>query len=72
MYWSNYGLGEYLGTLADSGFVVLETSSTACGFDETGQETVEDHPLVLARRRPLQTPAGLVDERAHPVRPQDQ
>ncbi|MCY3782299.1 MAG: class I SAM-dependent methyltransferase [Chloroflexi bacterium] len=51
MYWSNYGLGEYLGTLANSGFVVLETSSTACGCDETDRGTVEDHPLVLAQRQ---------------------
>lgn len=50
MYWSNYSLGEYLGTLADSGFAVLETSSTACGCDETIQGTIEDHPLVLAQR----------------------
>ncbi|MCY4112682.1 MAG: class I SAM-dependent methyltransferase [Chloroflexi bacterium] len=50
MYWSNFGLREYLGTLADSGFVVLETSSTACGCDETDLGTIEDHPLVLAQR----------------------
>jgi len=50
MYWSNYSLGEYLGSLADSGFVVLETSSTACGHDETTHGTIEDHPLVLAQR----------------------
>ena len=49
MYWSNYGLGEYLGT-AHSGFVVLEKSSTACGHDETSHGTIEDHPLVLAQR----------------------
>ncbi|MCY3912669.1 MAG: class I SAM-dependent methyltransferase [Chloroflexi bacterium] len=51
MYWSNFGLGEYLGTLADSGFVVLETSSTACGRDVTGEGAIEDHPLVLAKRQ---------------------
>ena len=50
MYWSNYSLGEYLGILADSGFVVLETSSTACGHDETSHGIIEDHPLVLAQR----------------------
>ena len=54
MYWSNYGLGEYLGTLAGAGFVVLETSSTACGCDETDEVTIEDHPLVLAQRGHLQ------------------
>ena len=50
MYWSNYGLSEYLETLAAAGFKVLETSSTACGYDETAQGNIEDHPLVLARR----------------------
>ena len=50
MYWSNYGLGEYLETLSGAGFAVLETSSTACGHDETSQGTIEDHPLVLAQR----------------------
>ena len=51
MYWSNYSLGEYLGMLAHSGFVVLETASTACGYDEAVQGTIEDHPVVLAQRR---------------------
>lgn len=51
MYWSNYGLGEYLETLDGVGFKVLETSSTARGYDETTLETTEDHPLVLAQKR---------------------
>ncbi len=51
MYWSNYSLGEYLGILAHSGFVVLETASTAYGYNEAGQGTIEDHPVVLAQRR---------------------
>ncbi len=51
MYWSNYSLGEYLGILAHSGFVVLETASTACGNEEAVQGTIEDHPVVLAQRR---------------------
>ncbi|MDE2767447.1 MAG: class I SAM-dependent methyltransferase [Chloroflexota bacterium] len=51
MYWSNYALGEYVETLADLGFEVLETSSTARGYDETTDGTTEDHPLVLARKR---------------------
>ena len=51
MYWSNYSLGEYLGILAHSGFVVLETASTACGYDEAVQGVIEDHPVVLAQRR---------------------
>jgi hypothetical protein len=51
MYWSNYSLSEYLGILAHSGFVALETASTACGYDEAVQGTIEDHPVVLAQRR---------------------
>ena len=35
MYWSNYGLGEYLATLAAAAFKVLETSSTASGYNGT-------------------------------------
>ena len=50
MYWSNYGLCEYLDTLAGAGFKVLETSSTACADDESAQEITEDHPLVLSRK----------------------
>ena len=44
MYWSNYGLDEYVAMLDEAGFVVLETRSV-------GHERGEDHPLVLARRR---------------------
>ena len=44
MYWSNYGLGEYVDMLTEAGFVVLETRSV-------GHERGEDHPLVLARKR---------------------
>ena len=43
MYWSNYGLSEYMESLAEAGFEVVEMSSTAVGDDE-------NHPLVLARR----------------------
>ena len=51
MYWSNYSLEEYLETLAGVGFKVLETSSTARGYDDTTLRGTEDHPLVLARKR---------------------
>ena len=50
MYWSNYSLSEYLEILAATGFVVLETSSTASSYKETTRRNVEDHPLVLAQR----------------------
>ena len=44
MYWSNYGLDEYVDILTEVGFVVLETRSVGC-------ELGEDHPLLLVRRR---------------------
>ena len=34
MYWSNFSLSEYLETLTSTGFVVLETSSTASIYHE--------------------------------------
>ena len=43
MYWSNYGLGEYVDMLTEAGFVLLETRSV-------GRDRGEDHPLVLARK----------------------
>ena len=45
MYWSNYGLAEYVDILTNAGFAVIETRSTLCDGVE------EDHPLVLAQRR---------------------
>ena len=51
MYWSNFARSEYLETLAGVGFKVLETSSTARGYDESTLEITEDHPLVLAQMR---------------------
>ena len=44
MYWSNYGLDEYVDMLTGAGFDLLETRSV-------GRERGEDHPLVLARKR---------------------
>ena len=43
MYWSNYGLDEYVDILTEVGFAMLETRSVGC-------DRGEDHPLVLARR----------------------
>ena len=49
MFWSNYGLSEYLVMLAGSGFEVVEVSSTSSGYEDTFKGVIEDHPLVLAR-----------------------
>ena len=45
MYWSNYGLTEYVEILNEVGFAVLKTRSTLCDGGE------EDHPLLLLQRR---------------------
>ena len=50
MYWSNYGLREYLVMLADAGFRVVDVSSTSSGYEDTFEGVIEDHPLVLACR----------------------
>jgi SAM-dependent methyltransferase len=50
MYWSNYGLAEYVEILTEVGFMLLATSTTGSGYQKMPQETNEDHPLVLARK----------------------
>lgn len=51
MYWSNYGLREYLVMLADAGFRVVDVSSTSSGYEDSFEGVTEDHPLVLAQKR---------------------
>ena len=51
MYWSNFGLEEYIDILTGVGFVLLETKSTGCGCEDATQEISENHPLVLARKQ---------------------
>ena len=51
MYWSNYGLREYLGILADAGFRILNVASTSSGYEDLFEGVTEDHPLVLAQKR---------------------
>ena len=50
MYWSNYGLREYLVMLADAGFHVVDAASTSSGYEDTFEGVIEDHPLVLAQK----------------------
>ena len=50
MYWSNFGLTEYVEILTGVGFTLLATSTTGSGYQMTRQETNEDHPLVLAQK----------------------
>ena len=49
MFWSNYGLREYLVMLSDAGFVVVDVASTSSGYEDTFEGAIEDHPLVLAQ-----------------------
>ena len=51
MYWSNFGLEEYIDILTGVGFVLLETKSTACVGEDATHKIGEDHPLVLARKQ---------------------
>ncbi len=51
MYWSNFGLVEYIHILTGVGFVLLETKSTGCGCEDATHKIGEDHPLVLARKQ---------------------
>ena len=51
MYWSNFSHGEYREILTESGFHLVETKSTASGYENATQEFSEDHPLVLARKQ---------------------
>ena len=51
MYWSNYGLRDYLEILTDLGFSILRTSRIGDGYSENHDGPAEDHPLVFARRR---------------------
>ena len=51
MYWSNYGLMEYLVMLADAGFRVVDVASTSSGYEDSFEGVIEDHPLVLVQKR---------------------
>ena len=51
MYWSNYGLTEYLEILTEVGFTVLATSATGSGYEKTLEATQEEHPMVLCLKQ---------------------
>ncbi|MCY3819109.1 MAG: class I SAM-dependent methyltransferase [Gammaproteobacteria bacterium] len=50
MYWSNYGLAEYEEMLTGIGFRMLRTTIITHGISEATYASLEQHPLVLARR----------------------
>ncbi|MCH7737278.1 MAG: class I SAM-dependent methyltransferase [Chloroflexi bacterium] len=50
MYWSNYGLEDYIEILTRIGFNLLETDVIDHGYTEAHQAPYEKHPLVLAQK----------------------
>ena len=51
MYWSNFGLDEYLSILDDIGFDLIRTFIAGHGYSEEAVAPDEYHPLILARKR---------------------
>ena len=49
MYWSNYGLSDYVEFLTDLGFSILRTFTIGDGFSDDLDMPIESHPLVFAR-----------------------
>ncbi len=49
MFWSNFGLDEYLVMLREVGFEVLDVGVTGAGWGEWVEAEEERHPLVLGR-----------------------
>ncbi len=50
MYWSNYGLHEYLRMLAEVGFDIIETTSVGHGYEPRHETPEEHHPLIFAKK----------------------
>jgi cyclopropane fatty-acyl-phospholipid synthase-like methyltransferase len=50
MYWSNYGLKEYIKILSELGFDIIQTTSVGHGYNEIYQTPEEHHPLIFARK----------------------
>jgi cyclopropane fatty-acyl-phospholipid synthase-like methyltransferase len=50
MYWSNYGLHEYLRMLAEVGFDIIKTTSVGHGYDQRHEMSEEHHPLIFAKK----------------------
>ena len=49
MYWSNYGLRDYVEVLTGLGFSIMSASTIGDGYSESYDAPSESHPLVLAR-----------------------
>jgi ubiquinone/menaquinone biosynthesis C-methylase UbiE len=51
MYWSSYGLEEYMKIVDRAGFEVLQVTTVGSGYREAEQLPEETHPVVFARKR---------------------
>ena len=58
MYWSNWGLDEYLPMLAQAGFTVLATGTIGHGYVEATGAAEEWHPYVLAQKAVTNEPGA--------------
>jgi ubiquinone/menaquinone biosynthesis C-methylase UbiE len=54
MYWSNYGLEEYLEILGETGFEIIQVTSVGHGYKPSHVTPEEHHPLIFARKIDLQ------------------
>lgn len=50
MYWSNWGLAEYVELVGEAGLTVLTEGSVGHGYDEATGAPPESHPFLLVRR----------------------
>lgn len=50
MYWSNYGLDEYLEILGEMGFEIIQVASIGHGYKDSYETPEEHHPLIFARK----------------------
>ena len=68
MYWSNYGLQEYIEILSEIGFDIVQTSSIGHGYDPSHETPEEHHPLILAQKIDLllQVPDDLQLQNSEP------
>jgi cyclopropane fatty-acyl-phospholipid synthase-like methyltransferase len=50
MYWSNYGLQEYIAILEETGFEIIQVTSVGHGYEASHETPEEHHPLVFAHK----------------------
>ena len=50
MYWSNFGLQEYIEILSEIGFDIIKTTSVGHGYEQSIETPEEHHPLIFAQK----------------------